>query len=808
MLQDYRLGLRMLLKYPGLTLAGGLALAIAIGVGAGWYDLMRKFMSPEIPLPEGDRIVSIETHNVLTNEPEPRVLHDFLEWRGELHTVEELGAFRTHTRSLSMGRQPPAPIQTAEITAAAFGAAHASPLLGRALLASDEIVGAPGVIVLGFEVWQRSLGGRNDIVGSIVTLGGIPVTVVGVMPDGFGYPFNHHAWTPLILRDSYTALEGDAIGVIGRLAPGISPEQANAELRVVGERAAAALPATHEDLRPRVIQLGLQSGVTGIAQVAMTNLPALLVLLIACTTVGTLIYARTATREGEIAVRFALGATRARILSQLFVETLVLTSIAAATGLIFADRAVRFAIRNFNRSTGGFPFWMTPGLEPATILYAGVLAIAGAAMLSLLPALRATRARTQPHLANLGSGGATLRFGRAWTAAMIFQVALTTMGIPAAMESVNQTRLKLNARAKFPSREYHAARIDVDRTLDGPRGQALERFAQRVSREPGVVAVSFSDRAPGSGFARFANRRANIEVSPGGPAFSLGFGTSAIGPEFFETFDRAIVSGRAFNSGDRIPGVRTVIVNEAFVRGFHSVTGSGSPIGARLRYSDRTATPESFEIVGVVRDLGLDPDDEGNEAPCVFHFASPGDLSPLVMSVRVRDNASLLSANLPAIAAEVDPRLLVRDAQRLDEWIRQRDRTLIATIGAQVAVTGLVLFLSALGIFSLVSIGVSRRTREIGIRTALGANARDVLRGIVARATILSGSGIITGSALLIWGLAFGLGPTGRPADDVLPFIGYLGMTAVVMLVACLLACIVPARRALRINPTEALRQA
>jgi ABC-type antimicrobial peptide transport system permease subunit len=119
-----------------------------------------------------------------------------------------------------------------------------------------------------------------------------------------------------------------------------------------------------------------------------------------------------------------------------------------------------------------------------------------------------------------------------------------------------------------------------------------------------------------------------------------------------------------------------------------------------------------------------------------------------------------------------------------------------------------VLFLSALGIFSLVSIGVSRRTREIGIRTALGANARDVLRGIVARATILSGSGIITGSALLIWGLAFGLGPTGRPADDVLPFIGYLGMTAVVMLVACLLACIVPARRALRINPTEALRQA
>jgi putative ABC transport system permease protein len=808
MLQDYKLGVRMLLKYPGLTLAGGLALAIAIGVGAGWYDLMRKFMSPEIPLPEGDRIVSIETHNALTNEAEPRVLHDFLEWRRVLRTVEELGAFRTHTRNLIIDRQAPAPIQTAEITAAAFGAAHATSLLGRTLLASDEIAGAPAVIVLGFDVWQRSFEGRNDIIGSIVKLEDTPVTVVGVMPEGFGYPFNHHAWTPLMLRDSYAALEGDAIGVIGRLAPGISPQQANAELRVLGERAAAELPATHQHLRARVIQLGGQAELARITQIALTNVPALLVLLIACTTVGTLIYARTATREGEIAVRFALGATRARILSQLFVETFVLTSIAAAVGLTAADRAVTFVIQTFNRSTGGLPFWMTSGLMPATILYAGALAVAGAVLLSVLPALRATRACVQPHLGNLGSGGATLRFGRVWTAAMIGQVALTTMGIPVAMEGVNEMMLKVNARARFPSREYHVARLDIDRMSGEQRGQALERFAQRISQEPGVVAVTFADRVPGSGFARSARRRASIEVSPGGPAFSVGVGTSAVGAEFFETFDRAIVSGRAFNGSDRSPEAQAVIVNEAFVRAFQRLRGSGSPIGARLRYSDLTADGESFEIVGVVRDLGLDPDDEGHEASCVFHFASPGDISPVAMSVRVRGNSPPLAASLPAIAAEVAPRLLVREAQRLDESIRQRDRTLMATIGAGLAVTALVLFLSALGIFSLVSISVSRRTREIGIRTALGATARDVLGGILARATMLMGSGIIAGGALLVWALALGAGPTGRPADDVSRFMGYLGMTAFVMLVACLFACISPARRALRINPAEALRQA
>ena len=218
MLQDYRLGLRMLLKYPGLTLAGGLALAIAIGVGAGWYDLMGQIMAPAIPLPEGDRLVLIETQNTLTNEPEPRVVHDFLEWRRELRTIVDLGAHRTGTRNLAVGNAAPEPIQVAELTAAAFGTARVSPLLGRALLDSDETPGAPGVVVLGYDVWQRSLGGRQDVVGSIVKLGNTPSTVIGVMPKGFGYPFNHDAWTPLPLRASYKALEGGAIAVIGRLA--------------------------------------------------------------------------------------------------------------------------------------------------------------------------------------------------------------------------------------------------------------------------------------------------------------------------------------------------------------------------------------------------------------------------------------------------------------------------------------------------------------------------------------------------------------------------------------------------------------
>ncbi len=812
-MQDYKLGFRMLLKFPGLTIAGGLALAIAIGLGAGWYDLWGKLLAPTIPLPDGDRLVLIETQNILTNEPEARVVDDFVEWRRELRTIEDLGAYRTDIRNLIVGKAAPEPIQVAELTAAAFRTARVPPLVGRALLDSDEVPGAPSVVVLGYDVWQRSLGGRHDVVGSIVKLANTSATVIGVMPDGFRYPVNHHAWTPLQLRASYGALEGGAVSVIGRLAAGVTRERADAELRVLGERAAAALPATHEHLRPRVMRPGEAPEFSNIAQLAMTNLPVLMVLLLACMNVGTLVYARTATREGEIALRSALGASRARIVGQLFVEALVLASVAAAVGLIAADQAVTWGIENFNRATGGAPFWMTPGLKLSTILYASGLAVASAAMLSFLPALKATRARVQSQLANLGTGGATLRFGRVWTTVMIVQVALTAIAIPAAIESASQAIRNMGIRAEFPSREYLAARLDLDRpsheeatsAFEERRAQTYAELERRIAQEPGVVTVSFADQAPGMAPR---TRLAVVESSPGaGPAYRNPLSTAAVGPGFFEAFDRPIVAGRAFHEGDRSPAASTVIVNETFASDFRRHAGRGSPIGARLRYSESTARSDAaqmelwFEIVGVVRDFGVTPDDEGDERPYVFHAASSGTVAPLVMSMPVRGNPATLVARLPAIAASVDAGLSVQEARPLGEWIRRRDNSLMVETGALAGVTSLVLLLSAMGIFSLTSVSVSRRTREIGLRTALGANPRHVLAGILSRAMVLMGSGIAAGSALLLFVLW-------QWGEDLVLFAGWIALTAAVMLVACLLACMGPARRALRINPIDALREA
>jgi putative ABC transport system permease protein len=393
---------------------------------------------------------------------------------------------------------------------------------------------------------------------------------------------------------------------------------------------------------------------------------------------------------------------------------------------------------------------------------------------------------------------------------------------------------RVRIHAQFPSHEYVTARLELDRPAgedmrsafrDGTSAfnerpdRTYASLKQQIAEEPDVVAITFADRVPGASFQ--IERTAAVEMSSGaGPAFQTSFATSSVGPGFFEAFDRPIVAGRGFHGGDFSPVARTVIVNETFVRGL-AQRGIASPLGARLRYSSESgvsaAEPSAaaeasadkpYEIVGVVRDLGLDPGEQGDEAAYVFHAASAATVSPLVMSVRLRGNPATLAARLPTIAADVDAGLSVQEARPLGEWIWQRDFWMVTPVAALAGVSALVLFLSAMGLFSLMSVSVSRRTREIGVRVALGANARHVLAGIVAQAMVLMGSGVTAGGGLVLLVVALGGGPTGRPADDVVLFAAWIAVTSAVMLGAGLLACVEPARRALRINPIDALRDA
>lgn len=792
-MQDYKLGFRMLVKYPGLTIAGGLALALAIGVGAGWYDFLGDLMRPALSIPGGERVVEIEMRNSAASEDERRILHDLVGWRRDARMVEDLGAYRTIERNLVIGQSRPELVTLAEISASAFRVAPVAPLLGRPLIDSDERVGALPVMVIGYTIWQRQFGGRPDVVGQIVQLGRTPTTVVGVMPERFTFPVNHRLWIPLQLRASYAPLEGVPVRVFGRVAAGATQAQANAELSALAAREAEASPQTHETLRPRVLAYGGQSpGDRSIVEIVITHLPIALVLLIACVNVGTLIYARTATREAEIAMRHALGASRGRIVFQLFIESLILTAVAAVAGLLAANAGLKWGVTAYySGQDGTLPFWLHPGLKAKTVLFAILLTAAAAALLSVMPAIKITGRRVQDQLRNLGAGGSTLRFGKLWTAAMVTQVALTVICIPPAMGIAHEAWRDHVVRSRFPGEQYLAVRVGMD---EGAAG-LFHELERRIAREPGVVSMTFGDRMPGMS-PRV--RRAEVETAPGAAPIEIpDLWTTAVGPRYFDTFSVPIVAGRDFHDGDRMPGSRAVLVNQAFARRY---ANGASPVGLRVRYATARQTPEAwFEVVGMVRDIGMTPTDLG-EAPYIFHATTAEMASPLVMAVRTTANTTSLASRVREIATSLDPGLRLDDMHSLEEHAWRVDVPALIVAAALAGIVLLGLFMSAAGIFSLMSVSVARRTREIGLRAALGASPLRLLRGVLTRAGVLVGSGIVVGNVFLL--IVAALSPEVDATQIAVPLL----VTSGAMLSVGLIACVEPARRALGIQPTEALR--
>ena len=801
--QDYKLGVRMLLKYPGLTIAGGLALAIAIGVGAGYYDFMGDFFRPRLPLPGGDRIVEVEMRNANGGGDERRIAHDLAGWQRDARSLQDLGAFRTSQRNLLVTGVAPEGVTVAETTANMFRVAGVPTALGRHLFDTDEHPGATPVAVIGHDIWQRVFGGRSDVLGQLVQVGDAKVTIVGVMPERFAFPVNHRMWMPLSLETGgYAPLEGPGIRVFGRVAPGSTQAQANAEIATLAAAVKAASPKTHQHLTPRVLAWGGESpGDKSILELVITYLPIFLVLTIACVNVGTLIYARTATREAEIAMRYALGASRGRIITQLFVEALVLASLAAVVGLTAAHFALKWALTAFFAAQGGLPFWLDPGLNPTTILFAAPLTILGAAMLGVLPGLKATGKNAQSQLRNLGSGGSTLRFGAVWTGAMIAQVALTVIVIPPALGASEESWTDQKIRGRFPTEQYLAVRFEVDRDSAAQVArfpQLYNEIERRVAQQPGVVATTFGDRLPGMDPDV---KSAEIELpSAEAPKLVETVWLADVGPNYFQTFGVPLVAGRDFHDGDRTGATRTILVNENFAR-VH--LGGANPIGRRVRFASPNAeSPEPWlEIVGMVRDVGMQPTGLG-EAPHIYGPASITRTAPLVMGIHTSGDPVTLSQRVREIAAEVDPGFRLGFVRSLEDLAWEQDFPNMIVAGAIVTVVTLGLFMSAAGIFSLMSVNVARRTKEIGLRAALGATQMRLLGGIFKRALILIGSGVAAGNAVLLLFVAL------SDEVDIFFVADALMGTSAIMLTVGLLACIEPARRALRIAPTDALKEA
>ena len=410
---DVKLGLRILVKHPGLTCVAGFALAVGIPLGLLPMHATNALEAPP-PFDEAGQILVLKNFNVATSRWETPSVYDFVQWREQLTTFDDL-AVTTRGASYNVlsedGRA--GPVRGAEITAAAFEIVRVPPRLGRPLIPADEVIGAPRVVVVSYDLWQSRLDGDPDVVGRSLRIGGVPRTVVGVMPEGFLFPVQEQLWLPLPMNAFIDEHEsrGTRMLIFGRLADGVSPDEAQAELTAAGRRLASAFPAMHEHLRQEVtpFTIGLfDAGAELAIAFYLFQILALLVLVVACANVGMLIFSRTATRARELAVRTALGASRTRVISQLFTEALVLAVLAAGVGLVILDWVAPLL---FDWALDVLPYWIDLGVSRTTVLWALSLAVLSAGLVSIVPALRVTGSAIQWNMQRTTAERAGTKFG-------------------------------------------------------------------------------------------------------------------------------------------------------------------------------------------------------------------------------------------------------------------------------------------------------------------------------------------------------------------------------------------------------------
>ena len=566
---DVRLGLRLLVRNWGLTLVGGLAMTLAIGIAAVVFAAFDIVMWSPLPLDEGDRVVAIQVWDREAGRRRDTTWQDLERWRASLQSVGDVGAFQTIRRNIITPDGSVELAAVAEISAAGFRVARVPPLIGRPIADADAAPGAAPVVVIGHDVWQRRFAGARDVIGRELRLGKDVHTVVGVMPDGFQFPFNFRYWVPLRLgADGMLRNTGPEGVVFGRLAPGATLARAHAEVSALGILPPALRSAQREggsiDARPSPEATGarvvpytfaftgdFEPGELGLLW-SLSSLVLVLLLLPPCANIAILNYARTVTRQQEFAARHALGGSRARIVWQLFIESLVLTAAAAGVALLVLRVVSVVVAGRLQNIPGGPPFWMTFGVSYRTLLFVAGLALAGAAVSGLVPALQATG-----RLARLGAGAlagrTSVRLGATWTTLVIAQVAFSVGVLPLAAELAWGTLRTGVVGPGFAAEEFATARVALEGgrfVLDAPDrpdrnaaprqmasepegarrqravlfGNRQRELARRLLADPGILGVAAALRPPGEEpwvFVDIEGRDVPTEVSPQRPAAGI-----------------------------------------------------------------------------------------------------------------------------------------------------------------------------------------------------------------------------------------------------------------------------------------------
>jgi putative ABC transport system permease protein len=801
--RDLRYGWRMLAKAPGHTLAAAVALSLGIGLTTAAFSIVYGVLWRGLPYPQAERLMQVDTQNPSRDLLyQPVGVHDYLDWCRRQRSFVGLAGYTNGTVTVSGGDRPER-LDGGALTANTLDLLAVKPVLGRGFRPGEDRPGATPVVLLGYRLWQNRFNGDPGTVGKAVRINGRQTTVIGVMAADFSFPGNEQLWTPLLLDPAKSARGKDEpFMVLGRLRPGVTTDQAAAEMAAISRALAVEFPRTNRGFTATVEPIMHRFVDKQGRYVLFSMLGAVCcVLLIACINVASLIMSRASQRTREMAIRTALGAARRQVIGQILTESLILALVGSAVGLGLAWEGI--ALFNAAIVDKELPTWIHIALDLPALLFALAATLVAAVASGLVPALQVSRTELNEVLKDEGRGSTSLRLGWLSRAVVVAELALSCALLVATGLMVKSMILAREVPLGFATTHLLTVRVPLfeanyPRPVD--RGAFYQRLLERLRERPGVEAAGATTALPSIAWDREAfavDGRAYATDADYPVAHS-----DVVSEGLFATLGTRPLEGREFDRLDTASSQPVAIVNRSLAR---KMWPGEDPLGKRFRRSRSTHDEPWRTVVGVVPDLmlyGLGAED--NKKPEGF-FLPVTQVGAPRLSFVLRTRRDPLSL-VPMVRAEVAA--LDKDTPlyfiRTMEQAVALDRFFNNLFGAVFAIFGFsALVLAVVGIYGVIAFSVQRRTQEIGLRLALGAQRGDVLRMLLRQAALQLGLGLVIGVPMAI-GVSHGLTDFLYPAKPGDPSV--FALVAAGLTLVALVACLVPGQRAMDVDPNVALR--
>jgi putative ABC transport system permease protein len=803
LLTDVRSGLRMLVKYPTLSIVAIVTLGLGIGLSTTVFCVTNGGLFKGLPFPDADRIVAVVNTRPSQNQPQqPISVQDLAVWADRQTSFEKFGAYFFAPMNLSTEEGRPERYSGGLLTVAAFEALGVQPMLGRGFREGDDRKGAEPVVLLGRDLWRDRYASSPDIVGKTIRASGVPRTVIGVMPDRFGFPIREALWAPLVIEpNAQPRGQGPNYQVIARLKPGVSIEQAKVQAATIAGQLEKEFPESNKGVGADVIPYARTILGPEIYALLYTMLGAGIgVLLIACVNVSNLLVARASLRRREVAVRMALGAGRHRVVRQHLTEVLVLATAGGAIGIVLSIFGMRWFTDAL--SVNPPPFWISFELDYRVMLFVLGLIVLASVFAGTLPALHAARVSAATALKDDNRSSTSAKLGRFSSALVIAELAVSCGLLIAAGLMIKSVVQLKNVQMPFAVENILTARVDLPRTKYPDIAASIRFFEQllpKLQGVPGVESATLSDGLPAAG-------NGSISVQIEGKAYPQqsdyplareGIVTAG----YFETFQTPILSGREFRPSDTATSQPVAVINQSFARmHFPNI----DPIGHQMKRIRPSSNEPWLTIVGVVPDLIMEGIGNNNASPVGYYIPIPqSDVANGVrIAIRTRGDATALTTLVRSAVASLDSDLAIYEISALRRVI-ERQTWFYTVFGTFFMTFGFcALFLAAAGLYGVMSFAVTQRTREMGVRSALGAQGLQLILLIMRKSIGQLAIGLALGLALA-WLASGFLQPVLYHVNprDAAVFTGVIATLAAASLVASFL----PARRVTKIDPVLAL---